>query len=141
ARTFSGHGAFWLNPKFYAYSDGIIATTHTDSGTDTTVFRATGGFGFQPNKMWSAAVYYGRQGSETQGSGSAGGDVFGGNVTYKPTPKWTVKLTVDETINIASRAAPSSNLALFLPVQSPLLIPLSSSTRVTSTSLQADYLI
>jgi len=148
-RTFRGHGAFWLDPVFYAYSDGVIAATHSDmggtdanTGTDTTAFRAFGGIGFRLNQMFGGSVYYGRQGSESQG-GTAGGDVFGANLSYKPTPAWTVSASLDETINISNISSPTSpsNLALTLPVQSPLLIPLSSSTRITSTSLQADYTI
>ncbi|PYX40859.1 MAG: hypothetical protein DMG81_05030 [Acidobacteria bacterium] len=137
--SFSGRGAFWLDSVFYLYSDGVFAA-HTDPVTNATLFRTVGGIGFRPDRAFSSAVYYGRQGSDTQGSGTAGGDVFGARLSYMPMRNWTVSLAVDETINISSQTTPS-NLALTIPVQSPLLVPLNTSVRITSTALQTDYII
>jgi hypothetical protein len=137
-RSFTGSGAFWLSPVFYAYANGAMATTFET--VDSTGFRAVGGFGFRLDESFGGSVYFGRQGSE--GSGTAGGDVFGGRLSYKPTPVWTIGLSFDETINIASQssaAAPPSNLALTLPVPIPLQIPQSSSTQIASTFFNTQY--
>jgi hypothetical protein len=64
--------------------------------------------------------------------------VYGGKFTYKPLPDWTFNAAVDVTVNIAAAGAPS-NLALTVPAPSPLQIPLSSSVRVSATTLSAEH--
>jgi hypothetical protein len=140
-RTFGGYGAFWLGPIFYVYSNGATSTYSPTLGAETTSFRAVGGLGFRLNPMLGGSGYYGRQGSQSEGSEPSGGEVYGGRVTYQPTPDWTFNAGVDVTVNIAPAGAPSSTLALTIPVPLPLQIPLGSSTQVTATSFSATYLI
>jgi hypothetical protein len=137
-RTFTESAGVWLGPLFYAYSDGSIATFVTDaSSSSTTSYRVVGCVGTRQFGLFRSSVYFGHQGSE--GSGTAGGNLYGGKLSYYPTPVWTLNATVDETINISSQT--SSNLALTLQADIPVQIPLSSSTRVTATSLQSNYRI
>ena len=72
--------------------------------------------------------------------GTAGGDVYGAKISYYPTPAWTITATIDETINISSQTAVSTQ-ALTLPANTPIQVPLSSSTRITNTSVNALYTI
>ena len=125
---------------FYAYSDGSFA-----SYDDSNVYRALAGIGTRQFGLFSAAAYYGHQGTEVSRTGmsgtagSAGGDIYGGRIFYFPTPDLTVSLGIDETINVSSIT--SSRLALDQPIQSSLVIPVTDSTRVTATSLQISKII
>jgi hypothetical protein len=146
AAAFSGHGAVWLTPLFYVYSDGTTASLFDlsrvgtgPSPANSSSYRALAGIGSgQPEDFFHESVYYGHQGSEADGSGSVGGEIYGGTISYDPIPWWTISARVDETVNIASQAA-ASNVALTLPTPVPLLIAESTSTRITSSLLQSRY--
>ncbi|MHB8885738.1 MAG: hypothetical protein ACYC5H_11810 [Methylovirgula sp.] len=141
--TFSGNGAFWLTPIFYAYSNGTFADSSIYS---TTSFRAVGGLGFRLNRFFGGAAYFGRQGSQSSGTAggdvfAAAGDVFGASLSYNPTTDLALRAAVDETINIASQPGIQTPLAQALPTPSPLLIPIGASTGITAFSWSANYTI
>jgi hypothetical protein len=139
SRTFTENYGVWLGPLFYAYSDGSLGTIVTDvASSSTTSYRLVGGVGTRQFGLFRGSAYFGHQGS--QGGVTAGGDVYGGKLSYYASPDWMLSVTVDETINISSQAS-STNLALTLPVAVPVQIPLSASTRTTSTLLRSDYRI
>lgn len=137
ANTFTEDVSFWLGPVFYGYSSGSY-TTYSDTITPGTVYRIIGGIGTRQFGLFRASTYFGYQASEL--SGFAGGNVFGGTLTYYPTRDLTIKASVDETINISSQTA-ASNLAISIPISSPLQIPLSASTQITASTLHSDYII
>jgi hypothetical protein len=147
ATTFSGHGAVWATPLFYVYSDGtatnlfdLSGVTSGPSPANSSAYRALAGIGSgQPEDFFHESVYYGQQGSEQGGSGSAGGEIYGGTISYDPTQAWTISARVDETVNIAASQTANSNVALTLPTPVPLLIAESTSTRTTSSLLQSRY--
>jgi hypothetical protein len=141
SRTFTENAAFWLGPLFYAYSNGTIATvvseaTSLSASTSTTSYRVIGGLGTRQFGLFRSSAYFGHQGSE--GSGTAGGDVYGGSLSYYPTPRWTLTGSVDRTINISSQVS-AANLALTLPEITPVQIALGTSTRIAAASLQSSY--
>jgi Putative beta-barrel porin 2 len=136
-RSFTEDAGVWLGPLFYLYSNGLIATVTQDLSGATTSYRVVGGVGTRQFGLFRAAAYFGHQGSEGGGS-VAGGDVYGGRLFYYPTPAWSLSAAVNETVNIASQAS-SSNLALTLPTPSLVQVPVGASTRITATSLRADY--
>ncbi len=139
--SFGENAAFWLGPVFYAYSNGSFARTSDASpNPNSNAYRVVGGIGTRQFGLFRASLYFGHQGSEVQGSGTAGGDVYGGAISYYPTPAWTITTAIDETINISSETSASTQ-ALTVPVPIPLQIPLSASTRITATSLQTTYTI
>jgi hypothetical protein len=139
--SFSENGAFWLGPVLYAYSSGSFARTFDAApNPNSTAYRVVGGIGTRLLGLWRGSVYFGHQGSEVQASGPAGGDVYGGAISYYPTPDWTVSAAIDETINVSSQVTASTQ-ALTIPVPIPLQIPLSASTRITASSLRASYAI
>jgi Putative beta-barrel porin 2 len=135
--TFTESAGIWLGPLFYAYSNGSIGTIVTDATSATTTsHRVVGGLGTRQFGLFRSSVYFGHQGSE--GSVTAGGDVYGGALYYYPTPKWTLSGTVDKTINVSSQTS-ATNLALTLPGLTAVQIPLGASTHITSASLQSSY--
>jgi hypothetical protein len=147
-KTLNGSGAFWVGPLFYVYSLGSLASYDYTSGgfPASTALRAVGGIGTRQDELFQGSVYFGRQGiaaqsTATQNAYSAGGDVYGGKFAYNPTPVWKVSLALDETINIASQGAAASNLAQVLPTASPIIVPVSSSTKTTIATLQSAYQI
>jgi Putative beta-barrel porin 2 len=133
--TIGGRGAFSLGPMVYFYSNGQLALYETSSS-----FSARGGIGTRQIGLFSASGYFGRQGSEEQNSGSAGGNIYGGKLSYFPTPDLTFNVAFDEIINISSETG-TSNLAISLPTPTALVIPIGASTRISSYSLQASYTI
>jgi hypothetical protein len=146
SKTLTEDASFWLGPVFYAYSDGAYSFRATDPsaaipGSNSNAYRIIGGIGTRQFGLFRASAYFGHQGSATTGSTSAGGNVYGGALSYYPTPVWTVSANVDETINLAPPGAPPSTQALGTPAITPLQIPLSSSTRITSASLNSSYII
>jgi Putative beta-barrel porin 2 len=137
ARTFSESAAVWLGPLLYAYSDGSVGTVVTDTiSTSTTSYRVVGGLGTRQFGLFRGSLYFGHQGSG--GSTVAGGDVYGGTLSYYPTAQWTLTGAVDRTKNVASQTS-TANLALTLPGLTAVQISLGTSTQVTSASLQSSY--
>jgi hypothetical protein len=139
AKTFTEDLSVALGPLLYAYSDGTYsARTNTPPSPDSSAYRVIGGLGTRQIGLFRASVYVGHQGSEDSGAGSAGGNVYGGTVTYYPTDAWTIRGNVDETINVSSETGVSTQ-ALSLPIASPVQVPLNSNATVTSFSLASDY--
>jgi hypothetical protein len=139
--SFSENGAVWLGPVFYAYSNGSFAlTSNASPNPNSSAYRVVGGIGTRQFGLFRSSLYFGHQGSDVQASGKAGGDVYGGAISYYPTPPWTITASIDETINVSSETSVSTQ-ALVIPGQTPLQIPLSASTRITATSLQTTYAI
>jgi hypothetical protein len=99
-----------------------------------------GGIGTRQIGLFQGSVYYGHQGSDVQNLGTAGGEVYGGSLTYFPTPIWTIGASIDETVNISNLTA-VTNIALNNQAPSALVIPVSTSTRTTATSLNSSYQI
>ena len=152
-RTLTESTAFWLGPALFAFSNGSIGAVVTDAtaasstSSTSTAYRVIGGIGTRQIGLWRGSVYFGHQGSQinstAQASSSvtAGGDIYGGAISYYPTPQLTFTGTVERTVNISSSPAAATNLALTLPTFSTVQVPLTSSTRITSTSLQTSYQI
>ena len=141
-KTFTEKGAYWLGPVLYAYSDGTFSMRANNEGANANsdAYRVIGGIGTRQFGEFRSSLYFGYQGSEVQDSGTAGGEVYGGKISYYPTPAWTITAAIDETINVSSQTAVSTQ-ALTLPVNTPVQVPLGASTRNTNTSLQAQYSI
>jgi uncharacterized protein (PEP-CTERM system associated) len=90
--------------------------------------------------VFRASTYVGYQGSFVEGSGSAGGNVYGATISYYPTYIWAITAALDQTNNISSQTTVATQ-ALTLPTNLPIQIPVSSSTRITTPSLQSVYQI
>ena len=79
------------------------------------VYRAVAGLGTRQIGLFRASAYFGHQGSDSEGSPWAGGNVYGASLSYYPTPVWTITGSVDRTINHASNQAAPSNLRSLYP--------------------------
>ena len=135
----SGDGSVWLDPTFYAYSNGVFST-HTNNGEldpYTQSYRTEGGLGTRQIGLFKGSVYYGYQGSNSDTAGLAGGAVYGGRISYYPSLAGTITASLDTTINKAS----GGFTTLALAINSPVQIPVTSSTRVTHSALQTTYQI
>jgi Putative beta-barrel porin 2 len=148
SRTLTERAAFWLGPLAYAYSLGSVSTvvdeavfgpTTSTPSSSTTSYRVIGGLGTRTTELFFGSVYFGHQASEGGGS-TAGGDVYGGMLSYHPTLDLTFAGTYDKTINVASQPF-STNLALTLPGQLAVQIPLGASTVTTSYGFRSTYQI
>jgi hypothetical protein len=140
--TFSENSSFAVGPLFYVYSNGSYSLHNQNSAIDanSSAYRVVGGIGTRQFGLFRASAYAGHQGSNVEGSGNAGGDVFGGSVSYYPTYTWAITAAIDQTNNVSSQTT-ASPLALTLPTNVPVQIALSSSTRVTTPSVQSTYQI
>jgi Putative beta-barrel porin 2 len=148
SRTLTERAAFWLGPLVYAYSNGSVSTVVDDAvfgpttstpSTSITSYRVIGGLGTRTSELFFGSLYFGYQASEGGGS-TAGGDAYGGALSYHPTVDLTFAGTYDKTINIASQPF-STNLALTLPGQLAVQVPLGVSTVTTSYGLRSTYQI
>ena len=149
SRTLTENAAAWLGPLVYAYSNGVVSTVVDDAVTSpgtsipsssTTSYRVIGGLGTRPMlELFRGSVYFGYQASEGGGT-TAGGEVYGGVLTYNPTVDLTFAGTIDRTVNIASQPS-ATNLALTLPGQIAVQVPLGTSTVITSYGLRSTYQI
>ena len=138
-KSLSGHGAIWLGPTFYVYTNDSYASTVTTTQS-ATAYRVVGGIGTRQIGLFRASAYYGHQGSDVEGWGTAGGEVYGGSLTYYPTPIWTIGAAIDETVNISHQTG-ATNIILNTQGQTALVVPVSASTRTTSISLNSGYLL
>jgi len=141
--TFAGDGATWLGPLLFLFSDGAYsahnaAQINATPGDNSIAYRARGGIATRPEALFSAAAYYGYQGSNDEVAGRAGGEIFGGRLTYNPTAQLSFTAAIDEIINKATPGA-VSNLALTLPTPSAAVVSPSSSTKITEPTLQVAY--
>jgi hypothetical protein len=138
--SYYGNGGYWLTPLFYAYSDGIQAFTNPVIGPSSTSSRARAGIGSAPIGLFRGSVYAGWQGSEVSGSGTAGGEIYGGIISYVPTPFWDVDFSVDRVINVSNITftGPQAQSLGGLPFAS-VGIPLQDSAQITSFTLSSNY--
>jgi hypothetical protein len=148
-KTFTEDASFWLGPVFYFYTDGAFNIRNTEAlelppapspGSSSTAYRIIGGIGTRQIDFIRGSVYFGHQGSASNGI-EFGGDVFGGSLTYSPTQAWTISANADVTINKGPPNAVPTNQAINIPGITPLQIPTTSSSEVTSTGLHVSYAI
>ena len=140
--TFNEGGSVGIGPLLYLYSNGSYSMRNEDVSINPNshAYRVIGGIGTRQIGLFRASAYFGYQGSETEGSGSAGGTVYGGKVSYFPTLAWTINARFDQTNNFSSQTVASTQ-AVTLPTNIPVQIATSSSTLVSTPSLQTTYQI
>jgi hypothetical protein len=139
-KSYYGNGGFWFSPLLYAYASGIDAFTNPTVGPDSSSYTVRGGIGTAPIGLFSASIYYGWQASAVVEGGTAGGDIYGGLISYAPTAVWNMALSVDELTNISNLTlAPAQGVGLGgLPLVGAA-VPLTESVQVTSVALRSNY--
>jgi hypothetical protein len=140
--TFTESGSFALGPLFYVYSNGSFSVRSNNASlpTNSDAYEVVGGIGTRQFGLFKASAYFGHQGSEAEGSGTAGGAVYGATFNYYPTPVWTIIAKFDQTDNISSQTVPSTQ-AITPPTNVPVQVPTSSSALISTPSLQTTYQI
>jgi hypothetical protein len=142
SETFTENGSFALGPLFYVYSNGSFSVRSDNASlpTNSDAYEVVGGIGTRQFFLFRASAYFGHQGSDVEGSGTAGGAVYGATVNYYPTPVWAIIAKFDQTDNISSQTVASTQ-AITLPTNTPVQIATSSSTLISTPSLQTTYQI
>jgi hypothetical protein len=138
--TYSANASagFWITPRFYAYTQN---STSWYPANGAEAFRMVGGFGTDQIGLFRGSLYGGYQGSSAT-TGTAGGAVVGGQLSYLYRRYWTFAAAVDETWNFSSQTAVPTNgpiLVLNTSALTSLAIPLSASTQTTSLSVSSVY--
>jgi Putative beta-barrel porin 2 len=138
---YNGGGGFWFSPILYAFADAIDTNTIPTVGLVSNSYLARSGIGSAQIGLFQGSVYYGQQGTAVdQGGGTAGGDIYGGTVSFFPTSVWTMSLSVDRLRN-RSDITGNTPGAGGLPglALSASNVSTASSTQVTTIAYKSDY--
>ncbi len=127
-----------MTPQFYAFADGIQSFTNPEVGLASNSFRARGGIGSGQIGLFQGFVYYGQQGSEVNSGGKAGGDIYGGAISYFPTSDWNMSFGVDRLRNISDITA-GSPLGLGGLSYVPVGVSPTQSLQITSLTFKSNY--
>ena len=139
--NYSGSGGFWFTPQLYAFADAFDTNTIPAAGLVSNSYLARGGIGSAQIGLLQGSVYYGNQGTAVdQGGGTANGNIYGGALSYFPTPVWTMSVSVDRFRNRSdiSGTTPGAGGLPFLPVSVPG-VTTGSSTQVTTIGYRSSY--
>jgi hypothetical protein len=136
----TGKLGYHIVPGFYLYAEGDgIFQRFNNSLFNTNGYRISGGMGWDdPKSLFRGEIYGGYQAqfqenaqglSIPAGSGvpsiTTTSPVFGGRISYYPTPYWTLIAQVDETLGVSTFIAPT--------------IPAGVPSLVTTAILQTTY--
>jgi hypothetical protein len=117
--------AFWLDgkvgwhfvPSLYVFGEGTgIWQRYTNSLFNTNGYRVSGGLGTDdPGSLVHGEVYAGYQFQHQEGqnvpvpniSQDSHSSVFGGRMTYSPTPYWSWTASVDEVLGMSAQLTPN----------------------------------
>jgi Putative beta-barrel porin 2 len=138
---YNGGAGFWFSPILYAFADAIDTNTIPAVGVVSNSYLARSGIGSAQIGLFQGSVYYGQQGTAVdQGGGTAGGDIYGGTVSYFPTSVWNMSLSVDRLRN-RSDITGNTPGAGGLPglALSASNVTTASSTQITTIAYKSDY--
>jgi hypothetical protein len=139
--TYNGQGGFWFSPILYAFAGAIDTNTVPTVGLVSNSYLARSGIGSAQIGLFQGSVYYGQQGTAVdQGGGTAGGDIYGGTLSFFPTSVWNMSLSIDRLRN-RSDITGSTPGASGLPglVLSAASVTSASSTQITTVAYKSDY--
>jgi hypothetical protein len=141
SKSYNGSGGFWFSPVFYAFGDGIQSFTEPAVGSGSNYFRARGGIGSAQIGLFQGSIYYGQQGSEVDYNGGiAGGDIYGGTISYYPTAVLNLSFGVDRQRNISAITSGSPQALGGLQLAAVGISP-GESAEITTLSLRSNYTI
>jgi hypothetical protein len=138
-QSYNGAGAFWLTPQLYAYADGTQAFTEEATGVNSTSFRTRGGLGTAQIGLFQSSIYWGQQGTLVQNDGSAGGDIYGGVLSYLPTSAWNMSLSVDRLRNISNITTAVPQGLGGLPLTG-IGVSVTQSSQLTTIAYKSNYI-
>jgi len=138
---YNGGAGFWFSPILYAFADAIDTNTIPAVGLISNSYLARSGLGSAQIGLFQGSVYYGQQGTAVdQGGGTAGGDIYGGTLSYFPTSVWTMSLSVDRLRNRSDITGTTPG-ASGLPglALSAANVTTASSTQITTIAYRSTY--
>lgn len=136
--SYYGSGGVWITPLFYGFTDALDANYVPVLGSISNSYRTRGGIGTRQIWLFQGLVYYGHQGTAVDGDGSAGGDIYGGVLSFFPTPIWNMSLQVDRTRN-RSDIAGNTNLGIGGLSLSAVAVPTTASAEITTIAYRTNY--
>ena len=147
--SYNGGGGIWFTPLLYAFANGAQSLYQPAVGVSSVSYFARGGIGSDRIGLFQGSIYGGNQGTTiANGGGAAGGDLYGGTISYFPTDVWTMSLEVDRLRNI-SNITSATNQALGgfaggFPGASGLSLSgiglsTNQSTQITTISYRSNY--
>ena len=136
--SYNGSGNFYVTPAFYVFSDGIQSFQNPETGPGSNYFRARAGVGSAQIGLLSGFVYYGQQGSEVNGDGSAGGAIYGGGINYFPTEVWNMSFDVDRLSNVSNITTGAPFALGGLPFV-PVGVSAGTSVEITTLTFKTNY--
>jgi hypothetical protein len=136
--SYTANGGFWITPQFYAYGYGARSFQMPVQGLSSSAFQYRAGIGSARIGLFSGSIYAGHQGSAVATAGTAGGDIYGGVLSYFPTAVWNISLSFDETINISNITSGVTQALSNVPL-SALAVPINASARISATAFRSDY--
>ena len=136
--SYNGSGNFYVTPAFYVFSDGIQSFQNPETGPGSNYFRARAGVGSAQIGLLSGFVYYGQQGSEVNGDGSAGGAIYGGGINYFPTEVWNMSFDVDRLSNVSNITTGTPFALGGLPFV-PVGVSAGTSVEITTLTFKTNY--
>jgi Putative beta-barrel porin 2 len=140
--VYNGQGGFWFSPILYAFAGAIDTNTIPAVGQISNSYLARSGIGSAQIGLFQGSVYYGQQGTAVdQGGGTAGGDIYGGTLSYFPTSVWHMSLSVDRLRNRSDITGTTPG-AGGLPglALSASNVTSASSTQITTIAYKSDYM-
>jgi hypothetical protein len=138
-KTYNGSGAYWLTPLLFAFGNGSQSFETPAVGSAESFYQARGGIGSDKISFFQGSIYYGQQGTEVaDGGGAAGGNLYGGIISYYPTDPWNMSFAVDRYRNI-SNITSTTNLAQGGLGLAGAGISASDSTQSTAFTFRSNY--
>jgi hypothetical protein len=137
-KSYNGSAGFWFSPLLYAFGSGSQSFQQPALGSDASFYQVRGGIGSDRIALFQGSVYYGQQGTEIVDGGAAGGNLYGGAVSYFPTDPWNMSLSVDRVRNISTITA-TTNLAQGNLGLVGAGISSSESTQSTAIAFRSNY--
>ena len=101
--AYHGSGGIWFSPLFYAFANGAQSFYSPAVGFSSTSYFAKGGIGSDRIGFFQGSIYGGEQATiVADNGGQAGGDIYGGAISYFPIEPWNMTFSVDRLRNVSN---------------------------------------
>ena len=139
--AYYGAAGIWFSPLFYAFANGAQSFYDPAVGLSSASYFVKSGIGSDRIGFFQGSVYAGEQATVVaDNAGQAGGDIYGGAISYFPIEPWNMTFSVDKlrnvsNITVATSQALSGSLGA-LPSGATGGLGLSGAAISTNTSAQ-----
>ena len=101
--AYYGAGGFWFSPLFYAFANGAQSFYDPAVGLSSASYFVKSGIGSDRIGFFQGSIYAGEQATVVaDNGGQAGGDIYGGAISYFPIQPWNMTFSVDRLRNVAN---------------------------------------